>query len=68
MIINPFYYGGAMCGKNLYNEQCLAKYHIKTGSIQTALKTLIQKDIVNKNKDRYYFQDPSFEYYIRGNF
>ncbi len=55
-------------GEKLYDEQYLAKYHIKTGSIQTALKALIQKDIVDKNKDRYYFQDPLFEYYIRENF
>ncbi len=55
-------------GKNLYDEQYLAKYHIKTGSIQTALKALIQKDIVDKSKDKYYFQDPLFEYFIRKNF
>ena len=55
-------------GKNLYDEQYLAKYQIKTGSIQTALKALIQKDIVDKSKDKYYFQDPLFEYYIRKNF
>lgn len=51
-------------GVNLYDEQYLAKYHIKTGSIQTALKALIQKDIIDKNTDRHYFQDPLFEYYI----
>ncbi len=52
-------------GIELYDEQYLAKYQIKTGSIQTALKGLIQKDIVDKRGNRYYFQDPLFEYYIR---
>ena len=52
----------------MYDEQYLAKYHIKTGSIQTALKALIQKDIIDKNTDRYYFQDPLFEYYIENKF
>ena len=51
-------------GINLYDEQYLAKYHIKTGSIQTALKALVQKDIIDKSKDKYYFQDPLFEYYV----
>jgi len=52
-------------GTELYDEQYLAKYQIKTGSIQTALKGLIQKDIVDKRGNKYYFQDPLFEYYIR---
>ena len=52
-------------GINLYDEQYLAKYRIKTGSIQTALKSLIEKDILDKNIEGYYFQDPLFEYWIR---
>ncbi len=51
-------------GKNLYDEQQLATYEIKTGSIQTALKGLLQKDIVDKVSDKYYFQDPLFEYWL----
>jgi len=51
-------------GTNLYDEQYLAKYHIKTGSIQTALKALVQKDIIDKSEDKYYFQDPLFKYYV----
>jgi len=52
-------------GENLYDEQYLAKYKIKSGSYQTALKGLLQKDILDKNIKKYYFQDPLFEYWIR---
>ena len=51
-------------GKNIYDEQQLATYQIKTGSIQTALKGLLQKDIVDKISEKYYFQDPLFEYWL----
>ena len=52
-------------GKNLYDEQYLAKYQIKSGSIQAALKNLLERDILDKNSDGYYFQDPLFEYWIK---
>jgi len=52
-------------GKNLYDEQYLAKYKIKTGSFQTALKALVQKDMIDNNSDGYYFQDPLFEYWYK---
>lgn len=51
-------------GKNIYDEQQLATYQIKTGSIQTALKGLLQKDIIDKIRDKYYFQDPMFVYWL----
>ena len=51
-------------GKALYDEQFLAKYQIKSGSLQTALKGLVQKDIIDKNSDGYYFADPLFEYWL----
>ena len=49
-------------GENLYDEQYLAKFKIKSGSYQTALKGLLQKDILDKEIKKYYFQDPLFEY------
>lgn len=52
-------------GQNLYDEQYLALYHIKSGSIQTALKGLMQKDIIDKTVNGYYFQDPLFEFWIK---
>ena len=52
-------------GENLYDEQYLAKFKIKTGSFQTALQGLLQKDILDKNSKEYYFQDPLFEYWIK---
>jgi len=52
-------------GENLYDEIVLAKQKIKLSSFQTALKALIQKDILDKLKDRYYFQDPLFEYWLK---
>ena len=53
-------------GKSLYDEQYLAKYQIKSGSFQTALGGLVQKDIIDKNSEGYYFADPLFEFWIRG--
>ena len=50
-------------GKSLYDEQYLAKYQIKSGSFQTALGGLVQKDIIDKNSDGYYFADPLFEFW-----
>ena len=52
-------------GKNIYDEQQLAIYQIKTGSIQTALKGLLQRDIVDKVNEKLYFQDPLFEYWLK---
>lgn len=52
-------------GKLLYDEQFLAKYQIKSGSLQTALNGLVQKDIIDKNEHRYYFADPLFEYWCK---
>jgi len=52
-------------GENLYDEQLLAKYKIKSGSFQSALKGLLQKDILDKDAKRHYFQDPLFEYWIK---
>ncbi len=51
-------------GKSLYDEQYLAKYQIKSGSFQTALSGLMQKDIIDKNSEGYYFADPLFEFWI----
>ena len=52
-------------GENLYDEQYLAKFKIKSGSYQTALKGLLQKDILDKEIKKYYFQDPLFEYWLK---
>jgi hypothetical protein len=52
-------------GQSLYDEQYLAKYHIKSGSFQTALGGLVQKDIIDKNSDKYYFADPLFEFWCK---
>jgi hypothetical protein len=51
-------------GENVYNEELLLRFEIKSASLQAALKSLIAKDILDK-KDVYYFQDPLFEYWIR---
>ncbi|MCI7046498.1 ATP-binding protein [Helicobacter sp.] len=50
---------------NLYNEQLLAQYQLKIGSIQVALLGLIKKDIIDKRNKEYYFCDPLFEYYLK---
>lgn len=54
-------------GKSLYDEQYLAKYQIKSGSFQTALGGLVKKDVIDKTaSEGYYFQDPLFEFWMRG--
>ena len=52
-------------GQNLYDEEYLVQYKLKVGSFQTALKGLVQKDIVDKVKNIYYLQDPLFEYWLK---
>ena len=52
-------------GKNLYDEEYLVQYKLKVGSFQTALKGLVQKDVVDKVKNIYYLQDPLFEYWLQ---
>ena len=52
-------------GKYLYDEECLTKYKLKVGSLQTTLKSLIRKDIVDKVDGIYYLQDPLFEYWLK---
>ena len=51
-------------GIELYDEEYLVKYKIKTGSMQTALKGLLTKDVVDKVAGKYYLQDPLFEYWM----
>ncbi len=50
-------------GDNIYGDE-RAIGILKPSSLQTAIKKLIEKDILDK-KDRYYFQDPLFEYWLR---
>lgn len=52
-------------GQNLYDEEYLVEYKLKVGSLQTALKGLLQKDIIDKIKNIYYLQDPLFEYWLK---
>jgi hypothetical protein len=52
-------------GQNLYDEEYLVEYKLKVGSFQTALKGLIQKDIIDKVKNIYYLQDPLLEYWLK---
>ena len=50
-------------GDNIYGDE-RSRSLISSASLQTAIKKLIEKDILDK-KDRYYFQDPLFEYWLR---
>lgn len=52
-------------GASLYDEQYFAKYQIKASSFQVALKSLIQKDILDKGEEGYFFVDPLFEFWIK---
>ena len=52
-------------GVHLYDEHLLSKYEIKIGSLRKTLLTLLEKDILDKADNRYYFQDPLFEYWLR---
>ena len=51
-------------GDNIYGDE-RAIGILKPSSLQTAVKKLIEKDILDK-KNRYYFQDPLFEYWLKG--
>lgn len=50
-------------GENIYGDDRAIEI-LKPSSLQTAIKKLIEKDILDK-RDRYYFQDPLFEYWLR---
>jgi len=50
-------------GENIYGDDRAIEI-IKPSSLQTSIKNLIQKDILDK-KERYYFQDPVFEYWLK---
>jgi len=50
-------------GENIYGDDRAIEI-LKTSSLQTSIKNLIQKDILDK-KERYYFQDPVFEYWLK---
>jgi len=50
-------------GENIYGDSKAVEI-LTPPSLQTAIKKLIEKDILDK-KDRYYFQDPLFEYWLR---
>jgi len=52
-------------GQHLYDEHLLSKYEIKIGSLRKTLTILINKDIIDKTENKYYFQDPLFEYWLR---
>ncbi len=52
-------------GLSLYDEKALAKYEIKVGSLRKTLQILLEKDIIDKTENRYYIQDPLFEYWLR---
>ena len=42
-----------------YDEHLLSKYEIKIGSLRKTLLSLLEKDILDKKENRYYFQDIS---------
>lgn len=52
-------------GVSLYDEQYFAKYEIKSSSFQTALNSLMKKDVVDKNGSIHYISDPLFEYWVK---
>jgi AAA+ ATPase superfamily predicted ATPase len=51
-------------GENIYSDEYVPEM-IKAPSLQTAVKNLIQKDILDKKDDIYYFQDPFFEFWLQ---
>ncbi|ACO04910.1 MAG TPA: ATP-binding protein [Persephonella sp.] len=52
-------------GQNLYDEHILAKYEIKVGSLRKIIQILMEKDIIDRRENRYYLQDPLFEYWLK---
>ena len=51
-------------GENIYASEYTQEM-IKIPSLQAALKTLIEKDIIDKKGNIYYFQDPFFEFWLK---
>jgi AAA+ ATPase superfamily predicted ATPase len=52
-------------GENIYSNEYISNMNIKISSLQTAIKNLIQKDLIDKKDDIYYLQDPFFEFWLR---
>ena len=50
-------------GESIYSNEYTQEM-IKLSSLQVAIKNLIQKDIIDKKEDIYYFQDPLFYFWL----
>ncbi|HHG75419.1 MAG TPA: ATP-binding protein [Persephonella sp.] len=52
-------------GVRLHDEHVLSKYDMKIGSLRKTLLSLLEKDILDRKENKYYFQDPLFEYWLK---
>ncbi len=52
-------------GVNLFDEKVLIRYDIKTSSLQSAIKSLMEKGIVFKSDDYVQFEDIEFKLWLK---
>ena len=52
-------------GDNLYGSNTMNMFGLNGSSLKKAVEGLINKDVIDKSANRYYLQDPMFEYYVR---
>lgn len=52
--------------KNLFSNEILTEFHIKKQTLQSALNSLFQKEIIDKDKGGYFMSDTAFELWCEG--
>ncbi len=66
---NPFKYGEAIArtgGKDILNKETIEVYNLENiDAIQTDLNTLIEKQVLDRDDDVYWFTDVFFKEWIR---
>ena len=51
-------------GENIYNKDKLTQYNFTSSSLKKAVEGLINKDVIDIKKNKYYLQDPLFALFI----
>lgn len=52
-------------GEKIFSKETMQEFHFTSSSLKKAIDGLLAKDIIDYEKNRYYFQDPLFELYIK---
>ncbi len=54
--------------QNPYQKETLQKFNISQSSLQQAIESLLEKQIIWRNDDKIEFLDPFFQYWIKDQF